>query len=265
MNETEFGIELFQMAVDSENIRRNAEKIIGFIGNSKSDLCVFPEAASSGFPYRRLAEIADFNGDFLVEVCREAARRKVSVILPLLVREGERYYNRIYGIGSDGENLGHYDKIHLIGVLNEDRYLTAGDGPKVIRMAGAAGTLKIGLATCYDLRFPELFRLIIQREQPDIFILPAMWPVERRTHFRILVRARAVENLTPFLACNAVGRCGAMVLCGESTICDERGAIVLAASSEREEHLIYRLNPGRTDEWRRQFPALQDIRLRFTV
>lgn len=261
MAQTDFRIELFQVAVDTEDLSRNAEKIAGFIGSSTADLCVFPEAVSSGFSYRQLNEIAAFNRDFLGAVGQEAARRQVSVILPLLVMEDERFFNRTHGIGPDGRALGHYDKIHLIGLLNEDRFLSPGEKPAAIRVPGATGTLQVGLATCYDLRFPELFRILVREAPPDIFILPAMWPVERKKHFSILIRARAVENLTPFLACNAVGACGKMTLCGESMVCDEKGETVLLASSDTEERLVWRLNTDRARNWRREFPALRDIRL----
>ncbi|MBL8018485.1 MAG: hypothetical protein JNM27_02370 [Leptospirales bacterium] len=249
-------VTLFQMSVDPENVQANIEKIEASIDGSTADFLVFPEACTSGFPYRRLKEVARANHAFLDSVL---ARQKASgdnrtLLLPLLIEQGGQFFNRQF-IVSRGQVQVTYDKIHLIGLLGEDRFLAAGER--------AASTdiheFHAGLATCYDLRFPEIFRKLIPMGV-NLFVIPAMWPVERASHLGALARARAIENLSYVIVCNATGQCGSLSLCGHSMIVDPKGEIV-AEAAEEVTTLTANLSLEVVKSWRAAFPALDDMRM----
>lgn len=222
---------------------------------------IFPEAAGTGFPYDELERITALNQQFLEKIKSIAGETGRGLILPLLWRDGERYVNRIFVISWTGSLLGTYDKIHLIGALNEDRYLTPGKKTMVLDLDFPDSTgippLRTGFATCYDLRFPELFRRLVLEEGARLLILPAFWPVARADHFRILQEARAVENQVSLLSCNATGRWGRLDLAGGSLGLNAKGEIV--ASLGREEGFID-FTPDLTlqQKWREDFPVLPD-------
>jgi len=253
-------IHLHQMRIDALDFPGNGARILRLFRDSEADLSVFPEACTSGYSFSYLKEVAAFNGEFLVRAREETKNRERGLILPLLAEDGGRYFNRTYCLGPDGEILGTYDKIHMIGVLEEDRYLSPGTEPGILDFPSSGGRVRLGLATCYDIRFPELFRRLVLREKADLLILPALWPSVRKEHLRILARARALENQIPLLAVNATGSCGSLELGGESAIVSETGSL-LGELGTQEGRLEFRYDPEAVRAFRRDFPALQDVRL----
>lgn len=259
-------VRAFQIHVDSYRLKSNFDKIRKNFVESPAHLNLFPEASTSGFPYRRLKETSVANLEFLTEMQSLAAELKKGLILPMLVENGENtenFVNRQHVIGPDGSILDTYDKIHLIGVMAEDRFLKAGGRVVSVPYPHPAGEepIRLGLATCYDLRFPELFRTLTLQKGAELFLLPAMWPVERTHHFQILIPARALENQTAILACNSVGQTGLIHVCGGSMIVNPRGEILHRASVDLEEHLDLFWNRADTQEFREGFPVLKDARL----
>ena len=115
-----------------------------------------------------------------------------------------------------------------------------------------------GLATCYDLRFPEMFRALVDRGA-SAFLLCSGWPTPRIEHWRVLARARAIENLSWLVATNGVGSHAGITLGGRSVVVDPRGEVV-AEAGDVEEILVADVDPGAALEWRTAFPALEDRR-----
>jgi predicted amidohydrolase len=156
----------------------------------------------------------------------------------------------------DGALAASYRKIHLFGFAGgETTVLRAGTEPVLASIDG----LTVGLATCYDLRFPELFRLL-QRAGAEAFLVPATWPDRRVAHWSLLARARAVENQAYLVACNAVGVQGSVTLGGATVIVDPWG-VVLAEGAMGEESLHADLDPALVAKTREEFPVLADQRL----
>lgn len=246
-------VRLCQLTVQdgsSESARAaNFEQIESILSRASEDLVVFPEACTSGFPYRRLAEVARANADFIKHV-----RYPGICILPLLLAEGPRFVNRTIVL-SGGIQTAAYSKIHLIGLLGEDRFLSPGSN--VIRFS--CGPFAAGLATCYDLRFPELFRALM-RGGAQMFIVPAMWPVQRADHLLALARARAIENQAYVVLVNAAGRSGALDLCGQSAVFDAKGNCLVQGGDSPVE-LTAALDLSGLLSWREEFPVLKDARL----
>jgi len=165
-----------------------------------------------------------------------------------------RIGNTLTVFAPDGRLLADYSKIHLFRLMNEHQYLTAGDKPVTVDFPFG----RAGLAICYDLRFPELFRGYALAGAEMVF-LPAEWPQPRLIHWQTLVRARAIENQMFVFACNRVGRDTSNVFFGHSMAVDPWGE-VLAEGGEGEELVTLTADPSKVGKARRKIPVLTDRR-----
>jgi predicted amidohydrolase len=118
----------------------------------------------------------------------------------------------------------------------------------------------VALATCYDLRFPELFRAFVDRGA-ELFLVPAAWPTPRIAHWSLLARARAVEDQAFVIALNGCGDQGAARLGGRSVLVDPWG-VARAEAGEDEQVLTADLDLAEVAKVRADFPVLPDRRLR---
>lgn len=165
------------------------------------------------------------------------------------------YYNTSLLLDPDGR-LVVYRKIHLFGFDGGETALMSGGDELVVVDTPLGAT---GLATCYDLRFPELFRALTEGGATAV-LLTSGWPRPRLEHWDVLTRARAIENQIWFIACNEVGAQPGIDLGGHSVVVDPNGAVVGQAGTVQEV-LIVEVDPGASAVWREQFPVLKDIRL----
>lgn len=164
-------------------------------------------------------------------------------------------YNTAVLVGPHGGIVATYRKRHLFGFENGERTLMS-SGDDVIVVDTPLG--RTGLATCYDLRFPEMFRALVD-QGATAFLLCSGWPTPRIEHWRVLARARAIENLSWLVACNGVGSHAGITLGGHSIVVDPQGGVV-AEAGDSEEILITSVVPDAVAEWRTAFPALGDRR-----
>ena len=157
-----------------------------------------------------------------------------------------------------GARVTTYRKIHLFGFADGERTVMSGGDELVVVDTPLGAT---GLATCYDLRFPEMFRALTSGGA-TAFLISSGWPKSRIEHWDILTQARAIEDQAWVIACNEVGTQGAehVVLGGHSVVIDPRG-VVIALAGEGEEILYAEIDPDAPGRWRRAFPALADIRI----
>ena len=156
-------------------------------------------------------------------------------------------------IEADGTPRAIYRKIHLFGYESEERKLLETGREIVIAQTGAG---RIGMATCYDLRFPEQFRAMTDAGA-EIFCVATAWPRERRSDWRTFCRARALENQCYLLACNHVGWLNGVVGAGHSMIVAPDGTI-LAEAGEQEELVTAEIDLRTVKRVRDTFPALHD-------
>jgi len=117
---------------------------------------------------------------------------------------------------------------------------------------------KFGLATCYDLRFPELFRKMAEKGA-EIFLICSAWPYPRLEHWLMLNRVRALENQCFLMSSNAVGFNQGTQFVGHSMITDPWGTI-MASAGDNEVIIKSEINPGEMQTARQQFPAWTDRR-----
>ena len=116
-----------------------------------------------------------------------------------------------------------------------------------------------GLTTCYDLRFPELFRRLVD-VGARLVLVPAAWPIARVEAWSLLGRARAIEDQIVLVQCNTAGTHAGVTMGGRSQVVDATGA-VLAQAGEGEEVLAVDVDLAAVDDWRERFPVLADRRL----
>ncbi|MFD6884887.1 carbon-nitrogen family hydrolase [Streptomyces sp. NPDC059957] len=227
---------------------------------SGSDLVVLPELWTVGaFAYEQFeTEAEPLDGPTYGAMA--AAARDAGVWLhagSFVERAGDgSLYNTALVLSPTGELAATYRKIHRFGFDQGEAVLMSA-GESLTTVALPEQTL--GLATCYDLRFPELFRGLVDAGATTL-VVSAGWPARRRGHWTLLNRARAVEDQSYVLACGTAGTNGGVEQAGHSLVVDPWGE-VLAEAGPGEEILTVDLDPKKVAETREQFPALKDRRL----
>ncbi|MFI2761064.1 carbon-nitrogen family hydrolase [Streptomyces echinatus] len=162
-------------------------------------------------------------------------------------------YNTSLVFSPSGELAAAYRKIHRFGFDKGEAVLMgAGRDLVTVRLPGTT----LGVATCYDLRFPELFRGLVDAGA-ETLVIPAGWPERRRAHWTLLAQARAVENQAFVLACGTAGTHAGVPQAGHSIVVDPWGE-VLAQAGPGEEVLTVDIDPAKVAATREQFPALKD-------
>ncbi|MDX1613033.1 MAG: carbon-nitrogen family hydrolase [Candidatus Promineifilaceae bacterium] len=221
----------------------------------ESDLLVLPELWSSGYDLSRAARhAAVLDEGIFAESAALAREFGLFVLGSCLSALDGGYGNTAVLFAPNGRALADYSKIHLFGLMEEDQYLTPGDRLVVVESAGG----RFGLAICYDLRFPELFRAYALAGA-DLILLPAEWPHPRLAHWRVLLRARAIENQCFVVACNRVGTSGETTFCGHSAIVGPWGETVVEGGEEAE-LLTADIELSAVARARRRLPLLPDRR-----
>ncbi|MEY4137072.1 MAG: hypothetical protein RL205_1200 [Actinomycetota bacterium] len=228
----------------------------------RADLIVLPELWSTcAFDLPAAREGAQpIDGSLVTSLSALAAELGVWIhggSLAELADDSTRH-NTCVLLDPHGTLVATYRKIHLFGFAEGERTVMTG-GRDVVIVDTPLGTT--GLATCYDLRFPELFRAFTD-SGATAFLVSSGWPLSRIEHWDVLTRARAIEDQAWVIACNEVGTQGAdgVVLGGHSVVIDPRG-MVIAQAGEAEEILYAEIDPTEPGRWREAFPALGDIRL----
>jgi predicted amidohydrolase len=220
-----------------------------------ADLLLVPELWSTGYVLERAAELASpLDTGINATVGQVAQRHGIALFGSTLTRLPQGIGNTATLFDRSGKRLGVYSKIHLFGLMDEPRYLIPGTTPTLVETPWG----KAGLAICYDLRFPELFRAYALAGA-DLILLVAEWPLPRLLHWQTLLRARAIENQCFVVACNRVGTSGITTFFGHSTVIDPWGEILFEADDTAGLHVVT-LDLDRLVEARRRLPVLRDRR-----
>jgi predicted amidohydrolase len=153
-----------------------------------------------------------------------------------------------------GRPVALYQKNYTFSYTDESSHYQAGEGLALFKWHD----FTVCPLICYDLRFPELFRSAV-RNGADLFTVSANWPDARLRHWKTLIDARAIENLACVVGVNRVGSDPRFRYPGCSRIVDHHGKL-LAEAGDSESVLSYELDHGDLVSWRREFPALDDIK-----
>lgn len=244
-------------AANRETVRR----AIDTAARAHADLLVLPEYASGFDPRGTGPEHAEpMDGEFVTLLREQAARTGVAVIAgTMLPGDGERAVNAVVAVDGTGELAGVYRKVHLydaFGHRESDRLLPGpvDAPPLVLEVAG----VRVGVITCYDLRFPESARRVVDAGA-QVLAVPAAWapgPL-KAMHWRTLALARAIEN-TVVVA--AVGQAGPGTT-GRSLVIGPDGGVGLELGDQPELRTVD-LDPALLDEVRAGNPSLANRRYR---
>ncbi len=233
---------------------RTATEAVAQAARAGAELVLLPELWACGYASERFAACASqIDAGVFAQMAALARAYRVAVGGSHLERDGEQQYNTFALYGPDGTRWGAYRKIH--------RFLPLGEGVLAAgQQVGLAETPwgKVGLAVCYDLRFPEVFRTQALAGA-RLLLVVAEWPLARIAHWEALLRARAIENQAFVAAVNRVGESAGTRFGGMSMVLSPRGDVVAQAGST-ETLLLAEVDLAEADAYRAAFPALRHRR-----
>lgn len=253
---------LVQFDIVWEDRDANFARVEGMLRDASveaGDLVVLPEMFDSGFSLNieRTADRESRTLAWLEEVAR-SYRAVVQGGRTIIPPGSEKAENRAPVLGPQGELLCEYAKIHPFNFGREGERFTGGS-TICLYAWGADRPLRVAPAICYDLRFPELFRLAML-EGAQAFAIGANWPRPRQNHWRQLLIGRAIENQAYVLGVNRTGADPHLKYAGGTIAVDPRGEIIGELGAE-EAILSVEVDPDRVQRWRESFRVLEDIRL----
>jgi predicted amidohydrolase len=244
-----------QMSVVEDDKTATVEKAVKNIQCCRgADLVILPEIWNVGFiSFDRYVTEAESRKGPTLSAIREAARNIRAYVHAgsFVEKEEDRYFNSSYLISPDGEVLANYRKIHLFGYNSKETEILA-PGEAVTVVETPLGN--IGMATCFDLRFPELFRAMVD-EGAEIFLVCSAWPYPRLEHWLMLNRVRALENQCFLVSANSTGTNRGIQFVGHSMAVDPWG-VPMAAGGDKEVILNTEIDMADLRAAREEFPGL---------
>lgn len=250
---------LVQLDVCWEDKRANhhsVESLLAGVDVQPNDLIVLPEMFDTGFSLNvdRTADEDGLTQRFL-ECLAQSCNAYLYAGFTMVGADGMGL-NRAHIYAPDGTVLCQYDKIHPFSFGRETERFSPGKVVVTCPWEAGEETLVVCPAICYDLRFPELFGQGLAKGA-ELFVVGANWPVERASHWKTLLIARAIENQAFVLGVNRVGADPHLAYPGGSIAVDPKGAI-LGEASDVQTVLSVEIDPGLLHDWRRAFPAWLD-------
>jgi predicted amidohydrolase len=241
----------------TENFRRVEELLRGGPVPAGS-VIVLPELFASGFTMN-VAAIREGVPSATEGFMAALARTHRSWVIGGLVTgaDSDRGRNQAVVLSPAGDVAGRYTKIHPFSLGGESEHYAAGDRVEVFDCAG----FRLCPFVCYDLRFPEIFRIAVGRGA-NLFVVIANWPASRVNHWLALLQARAIENLAYVVGVNRCGSDPNLAYPGRSVIIDPKGT-VLADGGAGEGTVEAGIDPDSVEQWRRVFPPLRDMHPEF--
>jgi omega-amidase len=251
-------LSLGQMDVRLGEVEANFAQVAAWTAEAArrgSALVLFPELWSTGYDlenWRRHASPPS-EGQF-ARLSALAREHRIALAGSVLEVRAGRAYNALALFTADGALSATYRKTHLFRLMDEDKWLAPGESLELVDAPWG----RTGLAICYDLRFPELFRAYAL-QGARLALLPAEWPARRLAHWHTLLRARAIENQMFIAGCNRVGESKGEVFGGGSALIDPWGEAVVTGD-DRPALLTAELDLAQVDEVRQRIPVFTDRR-----
>ena len=268
---------------DEESSAARVDRVAGLVAEqSGHDLVVLPELwGATGFGYQRWPEEAQpIDGPWVAAMTDAARAASVTLHAGSFVErlpgpgpDGHDLANTSVVLAADGSVLATYRKVHRFGFgAGEPRLMEAGEDVVVVDLpAGDGARVRTGLSTCYDLRFPEIYRRQVDAGA-ELFVVPAAWPAARVGHWSLLGRARAIENQAVMVQCNTAGTHAGHEMGGRSQVVSATGEVLAEAPGPGDERgsdparagervLSVEVDLAATTNYREAFPVLADRRL----
>jgi predicted amidohydrolase len=181
-----------------ENILK-IEKLISTM-KSKADLLIFPEMTLTGYTMNAIKFAEEIDGIGTKYFINLSSRIKTDIFAGIIELDDNKAFNSLVHFDNYGLIKARYRKIHPYSYAGEDKNYGAGEETVITKI----DQIKIGLSICYDLRFPELYRLYAKKNA-YIMVDIASWPVQRIEHWKTLLKARAIENQCFIVGVNRTG------------------------------------------------------------
>ncbi|MBU8904971.1 carbon-nitrogen family hydrolase [Desertibacillus haloalkaliphilus] len=250
---------LLQMDISFGNPAENftkAQQMIKNASKQQPDVIVLPELWTTGYDLTRLDQIADHKGEKTKRVFSELAKQyNVNIVAGSIANQtNEGTLNTTFAFNRKGEIIGEYSKVHLFRLMDEEKYLIAGDDKGSFTIEGIPAASVI----CYDIRFPEWIRRHVL-DGAKLMFVTAEWPKARVDHWRTLLVSRAIENQTYVIACNRVGSDPNNQFAGHSMIIDPWGEII--SEGNENEMIVYgEISSDDVTSIRNRIPVFEDRR-----
>jgi predicted amidohydrolase len=236
-----------------ENILK-IEKLISAM-NSKVDLLIFPEMTLTGYTMNSMKFAEEIDGIGTKYFINLSSRIKTDIFAGIIELDNNTAYNSLVHFDNFGLIKARYRKIHPYSFAGENKNYGAGDETVITKIE----QIKIGLSICYDLRFPELYRLYAKKNI-DILVDIASWPIQRIEHWKTLLKARAIENQCFMVGVNRVGNDQSSSYNGCSSVFDPMGSEIIV-QPDSEKIIEVEINLIKVNEVREKLPFLRDIKL----
>jgi predicted amidohydrolase len=246
-------ISLVQLNIAWEEQVSNYKRVEALLENAcplPGSIVALPELFSTGYTMRSKVFEEQLSSGATMEFLKTLARRYEVFILGTLIlsaSDNQLPTNSAIVVSPQGEILSRYDKTHLLPVSGEPQAYTPGAALTSFQTDG----MSFGVLICYDLRFPELFRIFYDQVVDGIFVV-ANWPALRQLHWETLIRARAIENQCYVFAVNRVGSDPSSTYQGGTSVISPTGEIL--SVSYKEEVVSCSIDPMLAKEAGRQFP-----------
>lgn len=264
---------LAQLDIEPNQPATNRQRAVAAIQDAAAkgaDLVALPEIFTVGyFSFDAYADAAEaLDGPTTTLLSEQASEHDIAVLAGTFVEDlaasatrgfetpaPEGYANTAVFLDRGGNRQAVYRKHHLFGYDSaETELLTPGETLPTVLFEG----FTIGITTCYDLRFPELYRHL-QEQGTTLILVPSAWPYPRVEHWKVLTQARAIENLSYVGAVNGAGSFADATLLGRSAIYDPWGT-KLAGAGDDSALIVADVDPAVVSGVREEFPALSDKR-----
>ncbi|MEG8945672.1 carbon-nitrogen family hydrolase [Rosettibacter firmus] len=248
---------LVQFSPVWENKDESIKKIETLIDklNEKPDLLIFPEMTLTGFTMHSNKFAEEIDGSGMKYFMKLASELKTHIFFGIIEKNDSKFYNSLIHLDRNGLITAYYRKIHPFTHTKEDKFYSAGNEIVITKIDQA----KIGLSICYDLRFPELFRLYA-KQKVELIINIANWPIDRIEHWKTLLKARAIENQCFIIGVNRTGNDPYFNYNGNSAVVDPSGNILVINENE-EKIILCDINLDLVEEIRNKLQFLNDIKL----
>jgi deaminated glutathione amidase len=252
---------------DRERNLATADRLTRAAAAAGAELVVLPEKwAVLGTPEETAAGAEPFDGPALTWAAATARELGIDLVAGSIaerVEGAERGSNTSVHFGPDGEEKAVYRKVHMFDVevggttYRESENEAPGDE---LVVSETAGGVELGLSICYDLRFPELYRILAVRGARVLVVPAAFTLATTREHWEVLLRARAIEDQAFVVAANQVGEHAPGYRSGGRSMIVDPWGLVLAQAPDAETFAIAELDLDRQAEVRRTLPSLANRR-----
>jgi predicted amidohydrolase len=255
-----------QSTPDFERNLATADRLTREAAKAGAELIVLPEKwPALGTPEQTIAAAEPFDGPIMAWATSIAKELGVDLVAGSFSErtDGERGANTSLHVAPDGELKASYRKIHMFDVevggrvYKESEHEAPGDEIVLSTLAGGAG---LGMSICYDVRFPELYRILAVQGAQIIAVPAAFTFATTRDHWEILLRARAIEGQAFVVAANQVGEHAPGIRSGGRSMIVDPWGVVLATAPDTETFIVAELDLERQAEIRRTLPSLANRR-----